>query len=107
MNAIHLCWTYMLLAILLEVAGTIFMKYADGFTKWIPSALVFICYATTFPLFVLALKKIPVSIAYPIWAGVGTLLIFVAGLVFFQEPVSTVKIIAALLIILGVIGLNL
>ena len=107
MNPIHICWTYMLLAILLEVAGTIFMKYAEGFTRLIPSALVFICYACTFPLFVLALKKIPVSIAYPIWAGMGTLLIFIAGLVFFQEPVSAVKIIATLLIILGVIGLNL
>jgi small multidrug resistance pump len=107
MNAIHICWMYMLLAILLEVVATVFMKYVAGFTKLFPTAMVFICYACTFPLFILALKKIPVSIAYPTWAGIGTLLIFLAGLVFFQESLSTVKIISALLIILGVIGLNL
>ncbi len=106
-QAVLICWICMLLAIILEVVATIFMKYAAGFTKLLPTALVFICYAATFPLFILALKKIPVSIAYPTWAGIGTLLIFMAGMAFFQESVTTVKILSALLIILGVIGLNL
>ena len=106
-QAVLICWICMLLAILLEVVATLFMKYVAGFTKLLPTVMVFICYACTFPLFILALKKIPVSIAYPTWAGIGTLLIFLAGIAFYQESVSAMKIISAILIILGLIGLNL
>lgn len=97
----------MLLAIVLEVVGTILIKYAEGFTKWIPSVFVCLCYAATFPLLVLALKKIPMNIAYPVWAGVATFLIVLAGTLFFEEPMNTMKIVSAFLIIVGIIGLNL
>jgi small multidrug resistance pump len=90
----------MLLAILLEVAGTILIKYSQGFTKPVPSVMVCLCYAGTFPLLVLALQKIPMNIAYPIWAGMGTFLVVLAGTVFFQEPVNTIKMVSAFLIIL-------
>ena len=106
-QAAFISWMYMMLAVLLEVVATIFMKYTAGFTRILPTVLVFICYAGTFPLFILALKKIPVSIAYPTWAGIGTLLIFMAGMAFFQESITAIKVLSALLIILGVIGLNL
>lgn len=97
----------MFLAILLEVVGTILIKYADGFTKWIPSVFVFVCYAATFPLLILALKQIPMNVAYPVWAGVATFLIVLAGTLFFQEPMNLLKIVSAFLIIAGIIGLNL
>ena len=106
-NPVYLCWAFMAFGILLEVVGTLAMKYTAGFTRWGPSTLAVLCYVATFPLFVLALKKIPVSVAYPTWAGVGTLLIFLLGIAFFQEAVSPVKLVSALLVILGVIGLNL
>lgn len=106
-NAVYLCWAFMAFGILLEVTGTIALKYTAGFTRWGPSVLACLCFAATLPLFTLALDKIPISIAYPTWAGVGTLLIFLLGIAFFQESVSPVKLVSALLIILGVIGLNL
>ena len=87
-NTVYLCWAFMAFGILLEVIGTLAMKYTAGFTHWGPSVLAYSCYAATFPLFILALKKIPVSIAYPTWAGVGTLLVFWIGSIFFQEPIS-------------------
>ncbi len=57
-----MCWFYIILAIQLKVAGTISMKYAESFPKFIPS--VWVCYGGTFPLLALALKKIPINIAY-------------------------------------------
>lgn len=104
--SIHLCWLLMLLGILMEVTATVALKFTDGFTRWLPSLTAGLCYAATFPLLMLALKKIPVGTAYPVWNGLGTLLIFTLGSVLFNETVNATKIISVVLIILGIAGLN-
>ena len=68
-------WLYLAGAILLEVAGTSCMKLSEGFTKLIPSVLIFIFYGLSFVGLTIALKKIDVSIAYAVWAGIGTILV--------------------------------
>jgi small multidrug resistance pump len=100
-------WLYLSLGILFEVLGTICMKFADGFSKWIPSVLVFVFYGLSLGLLVLVLKKFEVSVAYAIWAGLGTALIAIIGMVWFKEPVSITKIVSIVLIIAGIIGLEL
>src|ERR1035437_9998494 len=100
-------WIYLALGILFEVLGTICMKLADGFSKLIPSIFVFLFYGMSLGLLVLVLKKFEVSIAYAIWASVGTALIAIIGIVWFKEPVSVAKIVSILLIILGILGLEL
>lgn len=95
------------MAILFEVTGTTFMKLSEGFTKALPSILMVVFYALSLGLLTLALKKIDVSIAYAIWAGMGTLLIATIGILWFKEPVNALKIISLGLVIIGVIGLNL
>jgi small multidrug resistance pump len=57
--------------------------------------------------FTIALKKIDVSVAYAIWAGLGVAMISIIGYVGFHEPMSLVKIISILLVIVGVVGLHL
>ncbi|MDQ7785596.1 MAG: multidrug efflux SMR transporter [Desulfomonilaceae bacterium] len=94
-------------AILLEVAGTTCMKLSEGFTKLTPSVLIFVFYGLSFAALTIALKFIDLSVAYAIWAGVGTALIAVVGIAHFGEPISWTKAISVCLIILGVIGLNL
>ena len=98
---------YLILAIIFEVSGTICMKLSQGFTKMVPSILMIILYIISLGLLTLALKKIDVSIAYAIWAGMGTALIATVGILWFKEPISALKIISLGLIIIGVIGLNL
>ncbi|MCL7474809.1 MAG: multidrug efflux SMR transporter [ANME-2 cluster archaeon] len=98
---------YLILAIIFEVSGTICMKLSNGFTKMVPSLLMIILYIISLGLLTLALKKIDVSIAYAIWAGMGTALIATVGILWFKEPISALKIISLGLIIIGVIGLNL
>ena len=99
-------WLYLVGAILLEVAGTTSMKLSDGLTKPLPSILIFVFYAISFVALTLALKKIPISVAYAIWSGVGTALIAVIGILYFKEALSLAKLACIGLVVIGVIGLN-
>ena len=100
-------WTYLLLAIILEVSGTTCMKLSQGFTQVWPSILMFVFYVLCFSFLTLALKKIDVSVAYAVWSGVGTALIATIGILWFREPATVIKILSIGLIVAGVIGLNL
>lgn len=97
----------LLLAIVFEVCGTTCMKLSEGFSKLIPSVLIFVFYAISFFFFTLALKGIDVSIAYAIWAGLGTALITAVGIFWFREPASALKLISLVVVVTGVIGLHL
>ena len=100
-------WGYLLGAIILEVCGTLSMKLSDGFTKTLPSVMIFVFYIASLFLLTLAVKRIDVSTAYAVWAGLGTTLIAVAGFVWFKEPVTVVKVLSIALIIAGIVGLKL
>lgn len=99
-------WFYLSVAIALEVAGTTSMKLSEGFTKLVPSVLIFVFYVASFAVLTLALKKLDVSVAYAVWAGAGTALIALIGIVWFKEPATMLKFFSILLIIAGVVGLN-
>jgi len=100
-------WLFLAGAIAFEVAGTISMKLSEGFSKLIPSILVAVFYLISLAALTIALKKIDVSLAYAIWAGVGTALIAIVGVLYFKEPATMIKVISIALIIAGVVGLNL
>jgi len=96
-------WIYLIVAIIFEVAGTTAMKLSEGFTKTVPSIVMFLFYILSLVALTYALKKIDMSMAYAVWAGVGTALITVVGIFFFKEPVSLFKVISITLIIIGVV----
>lgn len=100
-------WFYLAGAIVLEAAGTTSMKLSDGFTKLVPSILIFLFYAASFVALTFALKGIDVSLAYAIWSGIGTVIIVTIGIVYFQEPATALKLVSIGLIVLGVVGLKL
>lgn len=100
-------WFYLALAIVLEVTGTTCMKLSQGFTRPLPSVLVFVLYIVSFSFMILALKKMELGVVYAIWAGLGTALIALIGIVWFQESASLLKIVSILFIVLGVVGLRL
>ena len=95
------------IAIASEVAATVALKYADGFTRLGPSALVVAGYGVSFWMLALVLKELPVGLTYAVWAAVGTALIAAVGIVAFGEPAGTFKLLSLGLIIAGVVGLNL
>jgi small multidrug resistance pump len=100
-------WIFLLFAILFEVIGTTNMKLSQGFTKPLPSILIFVFYGISFTFLTLALKKIDISLAYVIWSGMGSALIVAIVIFWFKEPVTTLKLLSISLIIMGAIGLHL
>jgi len=100
-------WFYLAGAIVLEAAGTTSMKLSDGFTRLVPSILIFLFYAASFVALTFALKGIDVSLAYAIWSGIGTVMITTIGIMYFQEPLTALKIVSIGLIVVGVAGLRL
>jgi len=67
----------------------------------------FIFYGLSFTLLTMVLKRMDVSIAYAIWSGLGTALIAIIGSIYFNEPMTLVKLVSLGLVIIGVFGLNL
>ncbi len=102
-----MAWFYLILAILLEIAGTTMLKLSDGFTKLAPSAAMAVFYALSFGALSLTLKRIDVGVAYAVWSAVGTALIAAIGVLWFHEPLTALKIISLVAIIGGVVGLYL
>lgn len=104
--SLKMCWLYLILAIVLEVSGTISMKLSEGFSKPLPSVLMMVFYLLGLSLLAIALRKIDLSIAYAVWSGLGTALIALVGILWFKEPMTALKIVSIGLIIFGVLGLN-
>ncbi|WP_370573664.1 multidrug efflux SMR transporter [Methanomethylovorans sp.] len=100
-------YLYLAAAILFEICGTTCMKLSEGFTRTLPSILIFVFYGISFVSFTIALKKIDVSVAYAIWAGIGVATISLIGFIGFNEPMPLIRIMFLALIIIGVVGLHL
>jgi small multidrug resistance pump len=100
-------WIYLLLAIGFEVAGTTSMKLSDGFSRLFPSPLMIVFYLVCLGFLALAMRKVDVGVAYAVWSGAGTALIAAIGILWFNEPVSALKVVGLLAIIGGVVSLNL
>ena len=97
---------FLALAILTEVAGTVALKFTDGFTRLVPAAVVLIGYSLSFYFMSLALKGYGIGALYAIWSGVGTTLIFFIGVWFMKEPFQLIQLLWVGLIIAGVVGLQ-
>lgn len=99
-------WIYLLLAIFSEIIGTTSMKISEGFSRLVPSIMIFVFYGLSLSFLTLALRRIDIGVAYAIWSGLGTALIAAIGIIWFRESLSLMKVVSILLIIAGVIGLN-
>lgn len=102
-----LAWIYLAAAIATEVVGTVFLRFTDGFTKPLLSILVVATYAVSLWLTALALRQLEISLAYAVWAGVGTAAVAVIGIAALGESVNALKLASIVLVIGGVVGLNL
>jgi len=94
-------------AIGVEVVSTALLPKADGFTDPAWSAVVVAGYGLSIWLLTLVVRTMPVSVAYAIWAGVGTALVAVVGCAFLGESLGWAKALSLAMIVGGVIGLNL
>lgn len=99
-------WIFLGIAIVGEVVATSALKTSEGFTKLVPSLLVASGYIAAFYFLSLALRFIPVGIAYAIWAGLGIVLVAAIAWVLHGQKLDGAAIAGMLLIVAGVIVMN-
>ena len=102
-----MAWFLLSIAIIAEIAGTLFLKASDGLSKLWPSIGVAVGYTTAFTLMAISLKKLDIGITYAIWSGVGIMGAAIGGLLFFDQHLSKLNIIGMGIIIVGVVVMNL
>ena len=100
-------WSVLLgIAIVSEVFGSTMLKLSQGFSKPLPSIGVVIGFGVAFYCLSLALKSVPLGMAYAIWSGVGIVLTAIIGIVLFGDKIDVWGIIGIAFILIGVIILN-
>lgn len=102
-----MAWIYLLLAGLLEVVWACSMKLSDGFSKLLPATITIVTMIGSFALLSLAMRSLPLGTAYTIWTGIGAVGAFVLGIVALGEPVTPLRITAAVLIVSGLVLMKL
>lgn len=100
-------WTFLGIAILGEVIATSALKASDGFSRLAPSIVVAVGYMVAFYFLSLALRAIPVGVAYAIWAGLGVVLVAAISWVVYGQKLDFAAIAGMALIIAGVAVMNL
>ncbi|MFN3854060.1 MAG: DMT family transporter [Phreatobacter sp.] len=101
-----MAWGLLLLAGLFEVGWAIGLKFTQGFTRALPTALTLASMAVSLGLLGLALGTLPLGTAYAIWTGIGTIGTVVLGILLFGETASTARLVCVGLIIAGIVGLK-
>ncbi|MGE7674353.1 DMT family transporter [Lysinibacillus sp. NPDC094403] len=98
---------YLFISIFSEVFASSMLKLTNGFKRILPTMGVVVGYGIAFYFFSLTLQSLEIGTAYAIWAGVGTALTAIIGVVFYKELFNYKKLLGILLIIVGVVILNL
>ena len=100
-------WVLLALAIGFETMATSCLKLSKGFTVLLPSIGTVVGYGLSFWLFSHALKRIDLSVAYAVWCAGGILLVTAVSFFYFHEPMTALKLVFILLILIGSVGLQL
>jgi quaternary ammonium compound-resistance protein SugE len=96
-------WISLILAGVFEVVWAFYLKRSDGFTRIWPTAITIATMLVSFGLLSMSMRALPLGTAYVIWTGIGAVGAFLVGIWVLGEPISTLRFIAAALIIVGVI----
>ncbi|ETD66667.1 multidrug transporter [Pelistega indica] len=99
-------WIFLIIAILAEIIATSALQASNGFSKLLPSMTSVVGYIITFYMLSLAIKQIPLGIAYAIWSGVGIVVLALIGYFFYKQTLDLPAIVGLGMIVVGVIIIN-
>jgi len=99
-------WVLLILAVSFEIAGAIGLRFSEGFTLLLPTGLALAAFALALFLVSHVMKELPVSIAYPIWAGGGTAGVALLGILALGENLTALKAAGIALVMVGVVLVN-
>ena len=102
-----MAWVWLVLAGVLEIVWAIGLKYTDGFTRFVPSAITAAAMIASVYFLALAVRTIPIGTGYAVWTGIGAVGVAILGMILFGEPKTILRIGSILLIVLGIVGLKL
>lgn len=98
-----MAWIYLTFAGVLEVVWAFSMKQSEGFSKLGPSLVTLVAMIASFALLSLSMKSLPLGTAYTIWTGIGAVGAFLIGILVLGEQANAMRIVAALLIVGGLV----
>ena len=98
-----MAWIMLILAGIFEVVWAYSMKLSDGFSKLTPSIVTLFFMILSFALLAYAMRTLPLVTAYTIWTGIGAVGSFLVGIFVLGEPASAMRMLAAVLIISGLV----
>jgi len=102
-----MAWFALVLAGLLEVVWAFFMKQSAGFTRVVPSVVTLAAMIASFALLAFSMRTLPLGTAYTIWTGIGAVGAFLLGVWFLGEPANALRVVAAALIVGGLVLMKL
>lgn len=100
-------WITLIIAGLLEVVWAYYMKQSQGFTKLVPSIITIVAMLASFGLLSFSMRTLPLGTAYTIWTGIGAVGAFIVGVLVLGEQANAMRIVAAALILCGLVMMKL
>ncbi|RBM28352.1 DMT family transporter [Vibrio tarriae] len=101
-----MAWFILFLAGICEIAWAIGLKYSEGFSKPLASVATLSALVISFVLLGIALRTLPLGVAYGIWVGIGAVGTALAAAFLFGETLTLIKLISLFLIVAGISGLK-
>ena len=98
-----MAWIMLIAAGLLEVVWAFSMKQSEGFTRLWPSVVTVVTMVLSFVLLAASMRSLPLGTAYTIWTGIGAVGAFMVGIIVLGETLNAARLIAALLIVSGLV----
>lgn len=98
-----MAWIMLVVAGFLEVVWAFSMKQSEGFTRLVPSLVTLTTMVASFALLSWSMRTLPLGTAYTIWTGIGAVGAFIVGIIVLGEPASALRLIAAVMIVGGLI----
>jgi len=102
-----MAWAYLFVAGLLEIVWAFSMKASDGFSRPVPSIITIVAMIASFALLAWAMRTLPLGTAYMVWTGIGAAGAFIVGVAFLGESVTPTRLIAAALVLSGLVLMKL
>ncbi|MCX4117729.1 multidrug efflux SMR transporter [Vibrio parahaemolyticus] len=101
-----MAWGILFIAGLCEIAWAVGLKHSQGFTKFGASAFTIVFMLLSFWLLGIALRTLPLGIAYGVWVGIGAIGTAIVSIYLFNEPTTLIKALSLLMIVAGIAGLK-
>lgn len=102
-----MAWLILILAGVFEVIWAYSMKLSEGFTKLVPSIVTIIFMVLSIILLSFSMRSLPLGTAYTVWTGIGAIGSFLLGIFFLHEPMGAMRMLAAVLIVSGLVLMKL